>query len=130
MKTKEVNNLKFHVILSTGMSSLLEIKKAIKILKKCKITLLHCVSEYPTVKPNLKNISNLKKVFNLQTGFSDHTNDIFTPALSVIAGATIIEKHFTYNKNQKIGDHKFSLSPKDLKLMIENVKLAERSLWN
>ena len=52
---------------------------------------------------------------------------MFTPALSVIAGATFIEKHFTYNKNQKIGDHKFSLKSSGIKKMVKNVRLAEES---
>ena len=61
-------------------------------------------------------------------GYSDHTNDILTPALAVIAGAQIIEKHFTYNKKQKVGDHKFSLSPKELKQMVANIRFAEKSI--
>ena len=125
---KSVNKSRFKTILSTGMSNLEEVKKASKCLKNCEVTLLHCVSEYPTNAPNLKNINLLKKKFNKSIGFSDHTADTITPALSVIAGAKLIEKHFTYNKNQKVGDHKFSLSPKELKVMIQNVKLAEASM--
>ena len=63
----------------------------------------------------------------LEVGYSDHTPDVITPALSVIAGATYIEKHFTYNKNQKLGDHKFSLNPGELRIMMKNVRLAESS---
>ena len=70
---------------------------------------MHCVSEYPTHKPNLRLIKTLKDRFKINVGYSDHTKDTLTPALSVIAGANIIEKHFTYNKNQKISDHHFSL---------------------
>ena len=70
----------------------------------------------------------LKRVFKNQIGYSDHTVDTLTPALSVIAGATYIEKHFTYNRNQKIGDHKISLNPSELKRMIKNIKAAEVSL--
>ncbi len=125
---KSINKKNYKVILSTGMSTLEEITKAIKILNKCHLSLLHCVSEYPTTNPNLRNILFLKKKYKKKVGFSDHTNDILTPALSVIAGAQIIEKHFTYNKKQKIGDHNFSLSPKELKQMVQNVRLAERSI--
>lgn len=124
---KEINKNKNKVILSTGMSNLGEIKKALQYLSKCEVILLHCVSEYPTLNPNLNNISLLKKKFRKKVGYSDHTPDTLTPALSVIAGATFIEKHFTYNKNQKIGDHKFSLNPNELKKMVKNIRLAEVS---
>ena len=71
----------------------------------------------------------LKKKFqNIPIGYSDHTinNDCCIAAIGL--GANLIEKHFTYNKNQKVGDHKFSLSPKELKVMIQNIKLAEASM--
>ncbi len=125
---KKINENRFKVILSTGMSNLEEIRKALKFLNKCEVILLHCVSEYPTIRPNLNNIKLLKKLFKNQIGYSDHTTDTLTPALSVIAGATYIEKHFTYNRNQKIGDHKISLNPSQLKSMIKNIKAAEVSL--
>jgi len=124
---KKINGSRKKVILSTGMSNLFEIKKALKCLNKCEVILLHCVSEYPTLSPNLNNINLLKKKFKKQVGYSDHTSDVITPALSVIAGASVIEKHFTYNKNQKIGDHKFSLSPAELTKMVKNVRFAEES---
>ena len=125
---KSINRSKIKVILSTGMSNLNEIKKALGYLKNCEVILLHCVSEYPTINPNLNNIKLLKIKFKKETGYSDHTTDTLTPAFSVLAGAKYVEKHFTYNKNQKIGDHKFSLNPKELKLMVENIKLAESSM--
>ena len=125
---KKIKEKNLKVILSTGMSSLSEIKNAIKNLNKKDLTLMHCMSEYPTVRPNLNNIKYLKDKFKIPVGYSDHTEDILTPALSTIAGANIIEKHFTYNKKQKMGDHKFSLLPKELKKMVENVKFAEQSL--
>ena len=127
---KKVNKTRKKVILSTGMSNLYEIKKALKYLDKCEVILMHCVSEYPTNKPSLNNIRLLKRIFKNQIGYSDHTIDTLTPALSVIAGATLIEKHFTYNKNQKIGDHKFSLNPSELKRMVKNIKQAEVCLGN
>ena len=96
-----IKKSKLKVILSTGMCNISEISEAIKKLKNCKINLMHCVSEYPTQKPNLKLIKILKDRFKINVGYSDHTKDTLTPALSVIAGANIIEKHFTYNKNQK-----------------------------
>ena len=124
---KKVNKKKYKIILSTGMSTLKEIKKALSYLNKCEVVLLHCVSEYPTLSPNLNNIKILEKKFNKKVGYSDHTSDIITPALSVIIGANYIEKHFTYDKKQKIGDHSFSLDPKELKEMVKNIRLAEMS---
>ncbi len=125
---KKINKKNYKVILSTGMSTYDEITKAVKSLNKCNLSLLHCVSEYPTMNPNLRNIISLKKKYKLKVGYSDHTNDILTPALAVITGAQIIEKHFTYNKKQKVGDHKFSLSPKELKQMVNNIRFAEKSI--
>ena len=89
---------------------------------------MHCVSEYPAQKPNLKLIKILKDRFKINVGYSDHTKDTLTPALSVIAGANMIEKHFTYNKNQKISDHHFSLNPQELKEMTRNIIFAFDSL--
>ena len=124
---REINKSNLKIILSTGMSNLKEIKKALDLLKSCDVTLMHCVSEYPTVSPNLNNIPLLIKKFRKKVGYSDHTEDTITPALSVMMGATLIEKHFTFNKDQKIGDHNFSLSSDQLKKMIKNIRLAENS---
>jgi N,N'-diacetyllegionaminate synthase len=124
---REINKNNFKIILSTGMSNLKEIKKALNLLKGCNVTLMHCVSEYPTVSPNLNNIPLLIKKFRKKVGYSDHTEDAITPALSIMMGATLIEKHFTFNKDQKIGDHNFSLSSDQLKKMIKNIRLAENS---
>tara|TARA_B100001559_G_scaffold320611_1_gene333363 strand:- start:1147 stop:2127 length:981 start_codon:yes stop_codon:yes gene_type:complete len=125
---EKINKLRLRVILSTGMSSLKEIDKAVKKLKKCNLSLLHCVSEYPTIYPNLMAIQNLRKKFKKNIGYSDHTKDTVTPALSVIAGAKLLEKHFTYNQKQKVGDHKMSLNPAQLKEMVELIRQAENSL--
>ena len=88
---EEIKKNKLKVILSTGMCNISEISEAIKKLKNCKINLMHCVSEYPTHKPNLRLIKTLKDRFKINVGYSDHTKDTLTPALSVIAGANIIE---------------------------------------
>ena len=75
------------------------IKKYFKILKK-KITLLHCVSNYPTKlsEINLQNIEYLRNIFKLNVGLSDHTVSENVPAFAVALGSTIIEKHFTLSK--------------------------------
>ncbi len=126
----EVGKTGLPVILSTGMSAMWEIEAAISILNHsgCKdLSLLHCVSLYPTPieQVNLFNIRALKKRFGVPVGFSDHTTDILTGQLAVAAGATILEKHFTIDKNQKGPDHKISLMPYELKEYIKKVRRTE-----
>lgn len=122
------------IILSTGASSYDEINYAIKLLKKNKsgkISLLHTISKYPAPvhSLNLKAIVDLKKKYNLVVGLSDHSLDpIIAPLTSIGLGARIIEKHFTLNKKLKGPDHKFALEPKELKLMISAVRMAEKML--
>lgn len=130
---KQIRNYKKEIILSTGMSNLVEIKNALKILSKTisinKISLLHCVSIYPTHERNinLNTIKFLKDKFKLNVGLSDHTTSLIVPALAVTNGATIIEKHFTLNKNWQGPDHAMSLNPSEFKIMVNNIKIAEIS---
>ena len=142
----EINNLPYlrkigkmgkPVILSTGMSSINEIKKAIKILtnsgtKKKLITVLHCNTDYPTKYQdvNLKAMLAIKEKLNVNIGYSDHTLGIEIPIAAVAMGATIIEKHFTLDKNSSGPDHKSSLNPKELKKMILSIRKIETSLGN
>ncbi len=102
------------------------VKKYFKILKK-KICLLHCVSNYPTElsEINLQNIDYLKKIFKLNVGLSDHTISENVPAFAVVLGSTIIEKHFTLNRNMFGPDHKISLEPKQFQNMTKLIKEAE-----
>ncbi len=124
---KMINKKKYKVILSTGMATINEIKLSLKILKNCEISVLHCVSEYPAQleKLNLNFITKLKKLYNCPIGFSDHTNEINASSIAVAKGARIVEKHFTYNKNQKFGDHKMSLGPKELINFVKNIRNTE-----
>ena len=142
----EINNLPYlrkigkigkPVILSTGMSSINEIKKAIKVLtnsgtKKKLITVLHCNTDYPTKYQdvNLKAMLAIKEKLNVNIGYSDHTLGIEVPIAAVAMGATIIEKHFTLDKNSSGPDHKSSLNPKELKKMILSIRKIETSLGN
>jgi len=124
---KEAGMTGLPLILSTGMSTIKEIRDAIYVLKDsgCKdLSILHCVSLYPTPidKANLFVINFLKREFNLPVGFSDHTEEIITGQLAMAAGATILEKHFTSDKKQAGPDHKTSLSPHGLKEYIEGVR--------
>ncbi|MBR4759344.1 MAG: N-acetylneuraminate synthase [Lachnospiraceae bacterium] len=120
------------VILSTGMSTLGEVEDAVGVLKSngtCKITLLHCTTEYPApfADVNLRAMNTLKDKFGLETGYSDHTKGIEIPVAAVAMGATVIEKHFTLDRNMEGPDHKASLEPQelcDLVRCIRNVEMA------
>ena len=126
---EEMGKTNLPVILSTGMSNMKEISKAIATLKTfgCeKLALLHCVSLYPTKieQINLFAMHILEREFNVRVGFSDHTPDINTGELAVAAGATILEKHFTINQKLPGPDHLLSLSPEDLKEYVRRSRRA------
>ena len=127
-----IANLKNKIIMSTGMANIDEIKKSLDVLynkgvKKENITLLHCTSEYPAPfeNLNLNALKTLKNVFGLNVGYSDHSLGIEGSIAAVAMGATIIEKHFTIDKNLEGPDHKASLEPKELKLMIKSIRNIE-----
>ncbi len=114
------------VFLSTGMANLKEIKESLGYLKKVKVNILHCVSQYPLEykNANLNAIKTLINEFpNQNIGYSDHTCGVLASLVSIILGATIIEKHFTLNKNYKEGtDHILSATPDELKKIIDTTK--------
>jgi len=121
------------VILSTGMSGLKEIKEALKAIRKegiKDITLLQCVTNYPaSIKDvNLRTIQAMKSFFKLPVGFSDHTAGFTASIAAVALGATVIEKHFTLDKNMSGPDHKASLEPEEFKKMVKAVRDTEKSL--
>ena len=123
------------IILSTGMSNLDEVSMAIEILtskgrKKEDITVLHCNTEYPTPYEdvNLNAMVSMKEKFNINVGYSDHTQGIEVPIAAVALGASVIEKHFTLDKKSIGPDHKASLNPNELKTMILSIRNIEKSL--
>lgn len=123
------------IILSTGMSTLVEIDKAINILKEkgCfDITVLHCTTEYPApyTEVNLRALVTLREKFNLPVGYSDHTNGIEVAIAAVAMGASVIEKHFTLDRNMEGPDHKASLEPDELKNMVNSIRIVEKALGN
>lgn len=125
------------VVLSTGMSSLAEIELAINVLieggiKREKITVLHCNTEYPTPfrDVNLNAMLTIRSAFKVDVGYSDHTPGIEIPIASVALGATVIEKHFTLDKSMEGPDHKASLDPVELKQMIFSIRHVEQALGN
>lgn len=134
---RKIGSLKKKIILSTGMSDINEIDKAIKILisagtKKKDISILHCSSEYPAGIKNLNllSIRYLKKKFDMKVGYSDHSLGLHASFTAVALGAKIIEKHFTINKKFNGPDHKASLSPSELKSLVKGIRTVESSLGN
>jgi len=118
------------VILSTGLADLSEVIQSVRTLKRggCKMPiLLHCVSAYPAPaeQVNLRAIQTLRRKFKLPVGYSDHTSGTLAPALAVVLGAVMIEKHFTYDTSAQGPDHKLSLGPQEFRQMVEGVRLAE-----
>jgi N,N'-diacetyllegionaminate synthase len=123
------------IILSTGMSSIYEIKNAIKILttngtKINNITLMQCTSAYPAPydEINLNTIATLRSIFKLNIGFSDHSLGIQASIAAVALGAKVIEKHITLNKKLKGPDHRASLDPKEFKFMTQGIRIVEKTL--
>lgn len=146
------------IILSTGMSTLDEIEQALKVIayglthpqgdptesalqaayenpisKKLlleKVSLLHCVTEYPAPfeDVNLHAMATLKNTFHLPVGLSDHTEGNAVVIAATALGAQIIEKHFTLDKNLPGPDHRASLSPDELKAMVKSIRQVELAL--
>ena len=132
---KKIGKLKKKIILSTGCSKISEIKIAIDLLNKFgtpkkNITLLHCTSAYPAPlnQVNLNSMSFMKNKFNVNVGYSDHTIGFEVPIAAVAAGAVIIEKHFTLNRNMRGPDHKVSLNPKEFKQMVVFIRNIEKTI--
>jgi N,N'-diacetyllegionaminate synthase len=123
------------LIVSTGMSNLGEVEEAIEVLtlngsKRSNLTLLHCNTEYPTPYQdvNLRAMATMKEAFKLPIGYSDHTLGIEVPIAAVALGATVIEKHFTLDRQMVGPDHKASLEPLELKEMVSSIRNTEQSL--
>ncbi|MDD5194083.1 MAG: pseudaminic acid synthase [Candidatus Omnitrophica bacterium] len=121
------------LIISTGMATRSEIKDAVNTAKRhgtSNLMLLKCVSSYPA-KPqdlNLRTIPDLKKLFKCPVGLSDHSLTTVTSVAAVAQGATIIEKHFTLSRNIKTPDSFFSLEPRELKELVESIRIVEKAL--
>jgi|TARA_Y100000034_G_scaffold110889_1_gene143439 N-acetylneuraminate synthase/N,N'-diacetyllegionaminate synthase len=121
------------MIISTGMSYENEIEKAISIIRDggCEdLTVLHCVSSYPTSieDVNMRKMLNIKNKFGVKVGFSDHTIDYFSAIVAVSMGASVVEKHFTMDKNLPGPDHWFSTDVNGMKLLVDNIRKVESIL--
>jgi N-acetylneuraminate synthase len=121
------------MIISTGMADAEEIQEAIDAARAggCReLAILHCVSGYPAPAEdyNLHTLADMRQRFGLVTGLSDHTLDNTTAIASVALGASIIEKHFTLDRNGGGPDDSFSLEPAELEQLCRNSKTAWRAL--
>jgi N,N'-diacetyllegionaminate synthase len=132
---RKLGRLKKKIILSTGMADLGEIGDALDALTisgtpKEDITVLHCNTEYPTPfeDANLRAMLTIRDAFQVKVGYSDHTLGIEASIAAVALGATIIEKHFTIDKNMEGPDHKASLEPTELKAIVYAVRNVEKAL--
>jgi len=115
------------IILSTGMAAMEEIVEAVDLIKKAgndKIILLHCTTSYPCdlKDVNLRAMQTLREKTNLLVGYSDHTLGLETSKLAANLGAVVIERHFTIDKNLPGPDHKASLSPEELKELVNAIR--------
>lgn len=116
------------VIISSGVSKLSDIEKAIDILGREKVSLLHCVTSYPAPEEeyNLKVITNLKAIFGIECGVSDHSLDpILVPGLSIACGGSIVEKHITLSRQTKGLDDPVALEPEQFALMSHIIHQSE-----
>lgn len=118
------------IFLSTGMSTLDDIKNAVKALNKVnKLYLLHCVSDYPAKDEDidLKVMDTLRQ-FSRYVGYSDHTLGTTAILAAVARGADVVEKHFTLSKDMPGTDHIFSADPAEFKYMVKEIRKIEKML--
>ena len=123
------------IIMSTGLSTLEEVRVAMEILltaglQKEDLTILHCNTEYPTpmADVNLRAMLTIRDELGVNVGYSDHTLGIEVPVAAVAMGACVIEKHFTLDRNMPGPDHAASLEPDELKSMVSAIRNIEQAL--
>jgi N,N'-diacetyllegionaminate synthase len=134
---RHVGRLNKQIIISTGMCELNEVAYALETLitsgtPKEKITILHCTSAYPAPVSdiNLNAMQAMQKIFDISIGYSDHSLGIEVAIAAVALGASVIEKHFTIDRNLPGPDHKASLKPSELKSMIASIRNIEEAMGN
>ncbi len=131
---EEIAKEKKHTFISTGMSSINDIKKCLKIFKKhkCKFTLMHCVSTYPTEQKllNLNMIIGLKKIFKCDVGYSGHEKTVSPSITAYMLGATVIERHITLDRSMWGTDQSASLSSEGLHILTTILRKIPLTLGN
>ena len=121
------------LILSTGMSKISEIDEAIETVRSTgnkNLAILHCNSSYPSTysEVNLKFMQNLKLLYQIPVGFSDHTTDLLSSKTAISLGANIIERHFTLNKRMEGPDHMLSSEPKEISDLVKFKKYYRKKI--
>lgn len=118
------------VILSCGMSGQEEIDRAVRLLGRDHLLLMHCVSLYPAPpdKVNLRAIESLRQCYDLPVGYSGHELDTTISACAVALGAVAVERHFTLSRGMWGSDQKASIEPDEMTALIKNIRLAEAAL--
>ncbi len=134
---EKVAKLGLPIVMSTGMANMREVKEALDILlkngvPKDEVTILHCNTEYPTPMEdvNLSAMLSIQKELGVKIGYSDHTLGFEISIAAVAMGATVIEKHFTLDKEMEGPDHKASLDPEELKVMVRCIRNIEKAIGN
>lgn len=132
---RHIGNFSKKVILSTGMGTMQEIREALHVLveagtNKENIIVLHANTQYPTPMEdvNLHAMLAIKNELQVEVGYSDHTVGIEVDIAAVAMGAKVIEKHFTLDTTMDGPDHKASLNPQELKVMVDSIRNIERAL--
>lgn len=132
---EQIARIGIPVILSTGMSDMEEIRRAIQILTSGPLTpgdiiALHCNTQYPTPMRdvNLRAMLTMRDELGVRVGYSDHTQGIEVPVAAVALGACVIEKHFTLSRELPGPDHKASLEPDELKAMVRAIRNVEAAM--
>jgi len=133
---QEVASYDLPLILSTGVSTLGDIERALRIVRRKKrqpVILLHCITAYPAPEEeyNLRVIPHLARIFSAPTGLSDHSIDpVLVPAAAVGLGACLVEKHFTLAKQGDGLDDPIALTPEEFSRMVEAIRAAESRPWD
>ncbi|OGQ23299.1 MAG: N-acetylneuraminate synthase [Deltaproteobacteria bacterium RIFCSPLOWO2_02_FULL_44_10] len=127
---KHIASKRKPIILSTGMTTLEEVRRAVDIFSKKQFTLLHCTTNYPCPFPevNLGAMKTLRDEFQCPVGLSDHTEGIEVAIAAAALGASVIEKHFTLDRTLPGPDHKASLEPNELISMVRAIRNIEQAL--
>ncbi len=129
-----VSKQKKTTLISTGMSSMKDVEKAVKIFKKnkCKFILMHCVSSYPTKEEdlNLRMIGTLKKKFNCEVGYSGHEKSVTPSLYAAVLGATFIERHITIDRTMWGTDQSASLELNGMSMIGEMLPKISKILGN
>jgi len=130
----EVSKRKKHTFISTGMSSLEDIKKAVKIFKeeKCSFELMHCVSTYPMKDhdANLLTIKQLREEFDCNVGYSGHENGVVVSLAAFMMGISSLERHITLDRSMYGSDQAASLEPNGVKFLSESLEKMQLALGN